>query len=114
MADRIVYFEISDSEPERGARFYRDVFGWEATPSSTGYFMLQAGRGIEGGLAAQHSHGQPVLLYIGVSDIEATLAEVTARGGEAVIAKTLISPEYGSYAVFRDPGGVVMGLWAAS
>src|SRR4051812_15755751 len=28
---RVIHFEISADEPERAARFYADVFGWEVT-----------------------------------------------------------------------------------
>ena len=27
--NRIIHFEIQSTDPERAARFYRDLFGWE-------------------------------------------------------------------------------------
>lgn len=113
MADKFVYFELRAGDTAQAARFYSGVFGWQATPASEDYVMLNAGAGMEGGVAPKHTHSAPVLVYIGVDDIETKLAQIETAGGKIVVGKTLISPEYGYYAVFKDPGGVEMGLWSA-
>ena len=57
--NRIVHFEIHADDPERAAKFYRDVFGWQIDKwenSSMDYWMVMTAEknskepGINGGL----------------------------------------------------------------
>jgi predicted enzyme related to lactoylglutathione lyase len=50
-----------------------------------------------------------LLIYIMVDDIEATIAKVTAAGGEIVQPVGADAPEI--TARFRDPGGNILGLY---
>lgn len=50
------------------------------------------------------------LVYFTVVDLEDSLRTVTARGG-AVVIPARQAGGYGSYAVIRDPAGVVAALY---
>lgn len=99
--------------------FYGAVAGWTAEPVDMGgyadFTMIPAGggepvagichaRGGNAGLPAQW------LMYIVVEDLEASLAEVRARGGAVVRDIREMGP-MGRYAVLRDPAGAVAALF---
>jgi predicted enzyme related to lactoylglutathione lyase len=49
------------------------------------------------------------VIYLGVPDINATLAKITAHGGAIVFPRTVI-PGVVVLALFKDPAGNRMGL----
>jgi predicted enzyme related to lactoylglutathione lyase len=51
-----------------------------------------------------------VLVYIGTDDIEASLAEIEAHGGQLVAPKMEI-PNMGWFAGFKDPAGNTRALY---
>jgi len=110
MADRICYFELFAADLKQSAQFYRELFDWQLTESGPEYMMINVAGGIGGGLFTGDEPRERVRCYIEVTDIEARLAEITAAGGTVVTGKSLISEEYGYYALFRDPAGNLLGL----
>src|SRR3954470_19879854 len=83
MDHTVVHFEIPAEQPERAARFYRDLFGWNITsagPAGAGgieYWMVKTvpGKGwpetagVNGGLMRRMMPGQAIVNYIGVEDV---------------------------------------------
>ena len=114
MADRICYFELFAADLEQSSRFYHDLFDWELTASGPEYRMIKIEGGIGGGLFTADEPKERVRCYLEVDDIEARLAKIAAAGGTVVTGKTLISEEYGYFALFRDPAGNLLGLVGAS
>ncbi len=56
-----------------------------------------------------------VLLYLKVADIPAKLKEIEAAGGHTIRGKRPVidgTEEYGFAALFLDPSGNQLGLWA--
>ena len=53
-------------------------------------------------------------VYVGVKDAAATLARATELGGKVLRGRTLISPEFGHFAVIEDPTGAVLCLHEAA
>jgi predicted enzyme related to lactoylglutathione lyase len=123
MAGRVVHFEVPFDDAERATGFYQDVFGWQimampefdyhgvstgptsdqGMPSEPGY--------IGGGMfKRQPSFPATPVITIDVDDIDATLAEIEAKGG-ATVEKKMPVGEMGFAAYFKDPEGNVMGLW---
>lgn len=100
--------------------FYEAVVGWRSQAvDMDGYedFGMAAGsdgtpvagvchaRGVNSGLPAQW------LIYIHVTDLEASLSECRRRGGAVVVGPKELAG--GQFAVIRDPAGAVAALFQA-
>ena len=61
--NRVIHFEFGAVDPERAARFYREVFGWNIQKwGEQPYWLVTTGAksepGIDGGIM-RHQDGQP-------------------------------------------------------
>ncbi|HMW22995.1 MAG TPA: VOC family protein [Burkholderiaceae bacterium] len=116
----VVHFEMPYRDAARAARFYAEAFGWQmqqfgpemgdyllATTATTDSNAPGAVRGaINGGLfpfkpdwPMQHPS-----VVIGVDDVRAAMARVTAAGGE-VLGEPMAIPGVGDYVSFVDTEG---------
>ncbi len=121
----VSHFEIPARDPERAARFYREVFGWsvEPLPWNRPYYkvrgsseMSSAGReGIDGGITeAGEGLDHPLLMiHVEGEDLESVLARIAAVGGRIDLPPTPVG-SMGTWARFRDPEGNLLGLWIAA
>lgn len=111
MANGICYIEIIGKDVAGKSKFFKDVFGWNATPHGDTYAMWSSGKEeLEGGFS---SHGESgTIAYIEVDDIEATLKTISENGGSTVVPKTKIDEDHGFFAHFNDCCGTTVGLWA--
>jgi uncharacterized protein len=121
MSGRIVHFELPYDDEERARTFYGELFGWDLQSyPGMDYTMVSTGPSgdqgptepgyINGGMGHRtESLGAPTVV-IDVADIDATLADVEARGGSVVEGKAPVG-EMGWSAYFRDTEGNVVGLW---
>ena len=95
---RPVHFEIPADQPERAIAFYQKVFNWKFSKweGPMTYWMISTGGqeqpGIDGGLIPRMHPGQGVTNTIGVADVDAAVASLTAHG-------------VGWLAYFTDPEG---------
>lgn len=106
----IVFFDIAGPELAGQSAFYKTVLGWEANPQ--GGLSVPVTSPLPGNLRVEPpSEGPPTerVIYVGVPDIEATLAKVTANGGSVVFGRT-VAPGIVILALFKDPVGNRMGL----
>ena len=106
----IVFFDIAGPNLASQAAFYRTVFGWETDP--TGGLTVPVASPLPGNLRVEPPAQGPIaerVLYVGVPDINATLAKVTANGGSVVFGRT-VAPGVVVLALFKDPAGNRMGL----
>jgi hypothetical protein len=112
----ICHFEIPSSDLEKSKRFYSELFGWQFAPQfEPDYLMFSTPEGPGGGIEkADVLKNADVKIYIEVEDIPSVLARAKELGGSVVKEKTLISEEYGSYAMLADSSGVKIGVWAKS
>jgi len=106
----VVFFDIAGPELETQAAFYRTVFGWEVDPG--GGFTVPAASPLPGHLRVEA--GDPALvaervIYLGVADVTAALAEVAANGGSLVFPRLEV-PGVAVIGMFKDPAGNRMGL----
>ena len=112
---RWCYLEIPAADAQRSADFYEKVFGWNIRhrdskrPSFDDATGNISGAWVEG----RECGGHPGLMaYIWVDSIHASLAQIAANGGEAVLAPQPDSPGSTSWiATFRDPAGNLIGLY---
>ena len=105
----IVFVDIVGSELPKQAAFYREAFGWEG--GAGGNFTVPATPQMQGTLRVEDPKKTPIerVIYLGVPDINATLAAVTAHGGKTVLPRLEV-PNVAILALFTDPAGNRMGL----
>ena len=116
---KVVHFEMPFDDAARANRFYAEVFGWQSSKwdGPEEYYLQQTGAddepyGIGGALIARRSalNGGGTLVVIGVDDLDAYIAKVTAAGCAIVTPRTSI-PGVGWFANFRDTEGNVVGMF---
>ena len=101
----ICHVEIPATDPAGVSRFYAEVFDWQMEIDSTrNYHMFEPRRGpggafVQVGETTDARIGE-VLIYVFTDDIDATLT-----------AKTEVP--HGWFAVFADPAGNRIALYAA-
>lgn len=109
-----IWYELMSKNPDAAKSFYDDVVGWNIGPRPQGemdYRMIEAADGQVGGVLhltdAMLQHGaRPLWLgYLGVDDVDRTVAKVTAAGGEVLMPAWDI-PEVGRIAMVTDPQGI--------
>ena len=118
---RVIHFEIHAQEPERAAKFYAAVFGWEVKKwdGPAEYWLVSTGDpgrpGINGGLMRRQGSppgdGQAVNAYVCTAEVasaDGTAAAVAANGGSVVVPKMAI-PGLGWLFYFKDTEGNIFG-----
>jgi predicted enzyme related to lactoylglutathione lyase len=111
-------FEVVSDDHERAQDFYTQLFDWtvQTDPSMGGYGLVDTGAGssaIVGGIGPSMGPGDKgVKVYVRVDDLDAYLARATELGGTRLVEPTPLPGEYGSFAIFADPDGNPVGLWA--
>ena len=110
---KFVWYELLTTDPDAAARFYGAVLGWTmhgAANSPNDYRQFAAAGTDVAGLMALPA-GAPMppvwLGYIGVDDIDASVAAITGAGGSIHMPVTGV-PGIGRFALVADPqGGMV-------
>jgi predicted enzyme related to lactoylglutathione lyase len=121
MSGRVVHFEVPFEDADRARNFYRDVFDWQIQPMpEMNYNMVSTGpmgeQGpseagyIGGGMLERQAPMTGPVITLEVDDIDATLVEVSKRGGSAAGEKMAVG-NMGFAAYFTDTEGNLMGLW---
>ena len=114
-----IWYDVMVPDTEAGRAFYRAVFGWDMTDSGVpghDYTILAAGETMVGGLMPltpeTAAMGVPPCWtgYIGVADVDASLARLLAAGG-ALRRPVEDIPGVGRFAVVADPQGAVFILF---
>ncbi len=114
----INYVELKTRDIGAAKRFYAAVFGWSFIDYGPTYAAI-TGAGLDGGLEQSDTGGAgadaaadeaATLVVLYSADLDATLAAVTAAGGE--IIKPTFSFPGGRRFHFRDPGGSHMAVWS--
>jgi predicted enzyme related to lactoylglutathione lyase len=100
----IVFFDIAGPDMARQAAFYRTVFDWDV--GRDGRFSAPVASPLA---ATLRQDPADKIIYVGVDDVTATLAKITANGG-AVIQPRLEIKGVVILGLFKDPAGNSMGL----
>lgn len=109
---KICYVEIPAEDINTSVSFYKTVFGWETRTRGNGNVAFDDGVGQVSGTwvtGRKASADVGVLIYIMVTDIDATIAAITANGGKIVQPVGADAPEI--TARFTDPVGNIFGLY---
>jgi hypothetical protein len=112
---RVVHFEFAADNPERAAKFYRELFGWDSTQwgGPMDYWLVKTGTdspGIDGGILRYQENMPRTINTIGVDSIDAYLEKATRHGGKVTKPKFAI-PSVGYQAYCLDTEGNVFGIF---
>jgi len=136
MDHTVVHFEIPADQPERAAKFYRELFGWEISkwegsaeeregmadyrPENFEYWMVRTvptdasgmptRPGVNGGLMRRMFPGQAPVNYISVDSVDEFVKRAERLGAKILMGKTPV-PGMGWFAQFTDPEGNVFAIW---
>jgi predicted enzyme related to lactoylglutathione lyase len=103
----ISYIEIGVSDASKSRAFLEQMFSWKFHPfgqGAEGWFQTPSLRaGIHGG-----DPDWGFLVYFGVADLEAAIADVNRLGGAAEAPTE--EPGFGRFCTCRDPQGLRFGL----
>ncbi len=127
--NRVRHFEIHAANPERAAKFYGDVFGWDIKEwvipgieieQANRYWLVSTGpaeeAGINGGILVRRGSapgaGQPVNAYVctrEVASVDASVATALKAGATVAVPKMPIRG-VGWIAYCTDTEGNVFGI----
>ena len=116
MGRPVIHWELWTNNPDKLSDFYAKTFDWKLHPNKeTKYNIVETGGkgGINGGIMTPQRKGPwpgNMSFYIEVDDLDAYSKRIVAAGGK-IVAKEQEVPGMGSYVLFHDPEGRVMGLW---
>jgi len=124
MDHTVVHFEIPADDPDRAAKFYGELFGWEiqrmAAPAEMEYWMVKTiptdaqGQptrpGVNGGLMRRMAPGQSPVNYIGVERVDEFVKKAERLGAKVVMPKTPV-PGMGWFAQLQDTEGNLFAIW---
>jgi predicted enzyme related to lactoylglutathione lyase len=113
MANPVIHAEIRSTDPDATRAFFGELFGWKYSDGAfPGYTFVDTG--VEGALPTAigplQGGSDAVLFFVGVEDVEATLARAEQLGGTTVQpAQNVPGVTFG---VFADPQGHRVGVAA--
>jgi predicted enzyme related to lactoylglutathione lyase len=110
MGAPVVHFEIYGKDATKLQSFYADLFGWEIhadNPMNYGIVHTNSGdKGIGGGITEGDAR---VNVVVDVDDLQKYLDKAVSMGSEVLTPFSEITVLV-SWAVFRDPSGIVIGI----
>ena len=113
------WVDVMVSDLSRAKTFYGQVFGWEFEEGSAefGFYTtaLLGGHAVAGMGPVQGEDSPPPAwtTYLASDALDATLAKITAAGGQVYVPAMEIG-DFGGMAVVADPTGAVFGLWKSA
>lgn len=116
MANRLVWTDLSSTDPGASRAFYADLLGWEVEvnpdPQYGGYAIARSGGGDVAGIGPTMTPQAPTawMIYVGTDDADATAARVAGAGGTVVVPPFQVG-DTGRMGVLRDPSGAFLGIW---
>jgi uncharacterized protein len=113
MAHPVIHAEIRSADPDATRTFFAELFGWTYSDGAfPGYTFVDTG--VEGAIPTAISplqgDGDAVLFFIGVQDVEATLARAEELGGRIVQPAQQVPGV--TFGVLADAQGHLVGVAA--
>jgi uncharacterized protein len=116
----LCWADLSTPDPDRAKEFYSALFGWKIETGEndkSGYMHIQNGDALIGGIppAQYRNPNAPPhwMLYIQVSDVDATTAQAKAQGGKAYMEPSTMEG-VGRLAIIADPQGAAFALFKSA
>ena len=122
MVDSVVHVEIIGRDPDALRAFYGRLFGWEfdspspvagevSDPDRYGFVAPAPNAApVACGVGGGPSFAPHAVIYVGVADVAAALAEAVRLGGSMVLPVSANPNGQLVVAQFADPEGTVVGL----
>ena len=115
MGKPVVHWEFWSKDPSKVSDFYSKVFDWkiQAMPDLNYHFVDTQGGGINGGIMKPQQDGPwpgNMAFYIDVDDLGSYRKRITDAGGKIIVEEQEV-PGMGSFSLFADPDGRVLGIW---
>jgi predicted enzyme related to lactoylglutathione lyase len=116
MGKPVVHWEFWSKDPAKVSEFYSKVFDWKIQHHpELDYRVVETGGqgGINGGIMTPKRDGPwpgNMSFYIDVEDLAAYRKRITDAGGKILVEEQEV-PGMGSFSLFADPEGRVLGLW---
>ena len=116
MGNPVVHWELMSKDPAKVSAFYEGIFGWKIQHvPELNYRIVDTGGegGINGGIVKPDREGPwpgNMVFYINVDDLDTYRKKVVAAGGKIHVEEQAV-PGMGSFSLFTDPEGRMMGLW---
>jgi uncharacterized protein len=135
MEHTVVHFEIPADQPERAAKFYRELFGWDVNrwegsqeekagmdyrPEAFEYWMVRTvptdaegrptGPGVNGGIMRRMFPDQAPVNYINVPNVDEFAQRAERLGAKPLVPKRPV-PGMGWFAQLSDTEGNVFAIW---
>src|SRR6201995_3855901 len=113
---RFVWHELMTSDTDGAIAFYSKVVPWKTQDSGMpSYTLWMSGNQRAGGLMAwpENAYAGPPphwLVYIGTSDVDATVEDAQRLGGK-VLKEAADIPNVGRFAVLADPQGATFAVF---
>jgi predicted enzyme related to lactoylglutathione lyase len=113
-----IWYELTTTDADAAEAFYTSVVGWgtrDASAPGAPYTLFTAGDAAAGGLIglsadARRMGAQPRWTgYVGVDDVDATVAQLMRLGGTVYVPPTDI-PDVSRFAVVADPQRATFAL----
>jgi uncharacterized protein len=113
MAHPVIHAEIRSGDPDATRTFYSELFGWTYSDGAfPGYTFVDTG--VEGAIPTAigplPGGADSVLFFVGVDDVEATLARAEQLGGKTIQAAQEVPGV--TFGVFADAQGHMVGVAA--
>lgn len=126
MDHTVVHFEIPADDPERAARFYRELFDWDirkwSSKDGQEYWMVMTvpidGQGVpqrpgvNGGMMRRRHAGHAPVNYVSVESVDQYVGRARKLGAQEVVPRTPVKG-MGWFAWLKDTEGNVFGVWQA-
>lgn len=115
MPSPVVHWEFWSKDAAKTSDFYAKVFDWKIDhhPEINYRVVNTGGGGINGGIMTPDRSGPwpgNMSFYIDVDDLAAYRKKITDAGGKVVVEEQEV-PGMGSFSLFSDPDGRVIGIW---
>jgi predicted enzyme related to lactoylglutathione lyase len=115
MGKPVVHWELWSKDPEKVSDFYAEVFDWKVQHMpELDYRLVETGGegGINGGIMKPQEGPWPgnMVFYIEVEDLAVYRKKIVDAGGKVVVEEMEV-PAVGSFSLFEDPDGRVLGMW---
>jgi len=115
MGKGVVHWEMWSKDPDKVSDFYAKVFDWQIKSiPELNYHLVDTDseHGIGGGIMKPQEGEMPsnMTFYIDVDDLAAYRQKIVDAGGQIVVEEMEV-PNVGSFSLFADPDGRVLGMW---
>lgn len=109
--------DLSTPDPQRGGKFYSDLFGWKLEKSEndpSGYLHIKNGDHFIGGIPSAQQRDQHApphwLIYFTIADVPAATVKARTMGAKVLLAPQSLSG-VGTWSILADSQGAVFALF---